>query len=89
MARKGQGLSINVIVIAAIALLVLVILSVLVIRAGRTIDKSNECEQTGGICRNPDTTLSGGRCEDGETPDTSKVCPGSTQDSPRYCCRKV
>lgn len=44
MNRKGQGISINVIVIAAIALIILVILSTLVIRTGGTINKgTNVC----------------------------------------------
>ncbi len=50
MAAKGQGISINVIVIAAIALLILVILSVLVIRSGGILNKGTQCESTGGKC---------------------------------------
>ncbi|MBU0471764.1 MAG: hypothetical protein KKF89_05245 [Nanoarchaeota archaeon] len=49
--KKGQGISINVIIIAAIALLVLVILSVLLIRSGG--DLVVECNDiNGGICAN-------------------------------------
>jgi len=77
--KKGQGLSMNVIIIAAIALLVLVILSVLVIRSGRDISESGKCIATvpGAICSNdvscPDgffkNVLKGGKdggCYDGE-----------------------
>ncbi|MBC8501024.1 MAG: hypothetical protein H8D38_04650 [DPANN group archaeon] len=50
MNRKGQGLSINVIIIAAIALLVLVILSVLLIRGGANIVEGTSCRGVGGQC---------------------------------------
>ena len=46
--KKGQGLSLNVIIIAAIALIVLVILSVIFIgRLGRT---TTQVEQCPGVC---------------------------------------
>jgi hypothetical protein len=49
--KKGQGLSMNVIIIAAIALLVLVILSVLVLRAGGGINEGTGCEKAAqGVC---------------------------------------
>ena len=51
--RKGQGLSMNVIIIAAIALLVLVILSVLVLRSGNEITQGKSC-----------LALQGATCED-------------------------
>ena len=40
----------NVIIIAAIALLVLVIISVLVLRAGGNVNESNRCEYYDGQC---------------------------------------
>lgn len=46
--RKGQGLSMNVIIIAAIALLVLVILSVLVLRSGREVTEAKQCSAIEG-----------------------------------------
>ena len=48
--KKGQGISINVIIIAAIALLVLVILAVLVLRAGGDLN-DKKCNPSGGVCR--------------------------------------
>jgi hypothetical protein len=45
--KRGE-ISMEVIIIAAIALLVLVILSVLVIRSGGTVAK--ECQNVGGTC---------------------------------------
>jgi hypothetical protein len=53
MAKKAQGLSINVVVIAAIALIVLVIMVLLVIRAGKnTTDAAGDssCLALGGEC---------------------------------------
>ncbi|MBR9700263.1 hypothetical protein GOV11_00150 [Candidatus Woesearchaeota archaeon] len=47
MKRRGE-LSMEVIIIAAIALLVLVILAVLVLRAGGNVAK--ECSNVGGMC---------------------------------------
>jgi len=46
--KKGQGISINVIIIAAIALLVLVILSVLLLRSGGELVV--DCNDVNGVC---------------------------------------
>lgn len=52
MHKKAQGISLNVIIIAAIALLVLVILSIIFIgRMGRTREEVDKCETNGGICK--------------------------------------
>ena len=50
MNKKAQGLSMNVIIIAAIALLVLIILVVLIIRAGRGVREGTGCQGIGGKC---------------------------------------
>ena len=50
MSKKAQGLSMNVIIIAAIALLVLVILAVLILRAGSGVASGTGCEGSGGEC---------------------------------------
>nr|MCK4929959.1 hypothetical protein [Nanoarchaeota archaeon] len=50
MSKKAQGLSMNVIIIAAIALLVLIILAVLILRAGSGVAKGTGCEGGGGTC---------------------------------------
>ena len=77
MNRKAQGISMNVIIIAAIALLVLVILSVIFIgRMGGFGKATANCESQGGRCLPPPcsqydltpyTTLSCGE-------DTDNVC---------------
>ena len=78
MNKKGQGISINVIIIAAIALLVLVILAVLVLRGGKDMqDKTSSCLSQGGICRE-------GGCNEGEDiidPSLVTDC-----DYPSECC---
>ncbi|NQV09302.1 hypothetical protein HQ529_05620 [Candidatus Woesearchaeota archaeon] len=49
--KKAQGISLNVIIIAAIALLVLVILSVIFMgRMGTFGTESAACENKGGMC---------------------------------------
>ncbi len=51
MNKKAQGISINVIIIAAIALLVLVILSVIFMgRMGTFTGGVKDCELSGGKC---------------------------------------
>ncbi|MFP4523777.1 MAG: hypothetical protein ACLFO2_00480 [Candidatus Woesearchaeota archaeon] len=50
MTTKAQGLSMNVIIIAAISLLVLVIISVLVLRAGGNVNESTGCQGVNGVC---------------------------------------
>lgn len=50
MSKKAQGLSMNVIIIAAIALLILIILAVLILRAGRGVSDQTGCVGVGGFC---------------------------------------
>ncbi len=50
MDKKGQGLSMNVIIIAAISLLVLIILIVLVLRASGGVKSQTGCLGVGGKC---------------------------------------
>ena len=59
MDKKGQGLSMNVIIIAAIALLVLIILAVLVLRAGNSVTIGTGCRGVGGACTDSDPGCSG------------------------------
>jgi hypothetical protein len=84
MSRKAQGLSMNVIIIAAIALLVLVILAVIFIgRMGETTKGIDQCK---GVCADDES-----ECEakygayykitndpcfmlGQKKPDTSKIC---------------
>ncbi len=49
--KRGESISMSVIIIAAIALLVLVILAVLVLRTGGTIKDGTGCRGVGGECK--------------------------------------
>ncbi|MFH1649452.1 MAG: hypothetical protein ABIA93_02800 [Candidatus Woesearchaeota archaeon] len=71
MNNKGQGISMNVIIIAAIALLVLVILSVLLLRSGGNLGTrtNNECSNTAGA-----------KCVA-----TMAECPGGVTDNGKTC----
>jgi len=51
ISKKGQGISINVIIIAAIALLVLIILAVLVARSSTDFSEGTKCIKKGGTCK--------------------------------------
>jgi|TARA_B100000315_G_C14334912_1_gene476941 hypothetical protein len=72
MNKKGQGISINVIIIAVIALLVLVILSALLVRymgdlVTECVDVNGQCES--GSCADLDgfyTTYKSARCPNEE-----------------------
>lgn len=50
--KKGQSLSLNTIIIAAIGLVVLVLLVVLVVNAFDKTSTGTACESTGGSCIN-------------------------------------
>jgi len=50
MDKKAQGLSMNVIIIAAISLLVLIVLIVLVVRASNNMGTGTSCRGAGGTC---------------------------------------
>lgn len=81
--RLAQGISINVIIIAAIALIVLVILSVLVLRGGRNLGTNTggeSCLANAGTCRSYDDMLRAGQqysqapCLTGERLDMNLQC---------------
>ncbi|MBI1970786.1 hypothetical protein HYS47_03495 [Candidatus Woesearchaeota archaeon] len=49
--KKAQGMSLNVVIIAALALLVLVILSIILVgRIGKTRQATEACVNQGGTC---------------------------------------
>lgn len=80
MDKKGQGLSMNVIIIAAIALLVLVILAVLILRAGRDVTEGTSCESLGGRCAE--------ECEDLGS-DYFRDRSGNCMNEDQICCRTL
>jgi len=55
--KKGESISMNLIIIAAIALLVLVVLAVMIMKSGNSLGRAGACEGAGGACKescNPD-----------------------------------
>ena len=86
MDKKGQGLSMNTIIIAALALLVLVILSMIFMnRLGIFVSESKSCSQNGGRCVGitescpagmTDRVIGNIKCHDssGDTENTQKCC---------------
>ena len=77
---KAQGISINVIVIAAIALLVLVVLSVMFVgRIGLFGVKSISCAERGGTC-------SVDVCPTGLIQTTTMSCPKTAEGADQKCC---
>lgn len=90
--RKGQGISINVIVIAALALIILVILSTIVIqKIGGFNRNSSLCTSAGGTCVAKQQGLAGQGCNTagGEAPDPSHIClelGTNNVDPTKVCC---
>ncbi|MGM5487851.1 MAG: hypothetical protein ACQESG_02790 [Nanobdellota archaeon] len=77
--RKGQGLSLNVIVIAAIALLVLVIISVIFASRSQIFGtETRSCANKGGTCR-----------ENGCFDNEAQIGDSSNTDCPNVCCLPV
>ena len=82
MSKKGQGISINVIIIAAIALLVLVVLSVIFLgRFGVFSQKSIDCEGQGGQCVV-------GACPAGTGEYNVWVCQKTASGAAQTCCAR-
>jgi hypothetical protein len=76
--KKGVELSMNVIIIAAIGLLVLVILAVLVINSGSGVVKGMKtCNAVGGVCQS-------GMCDAGRDLGTTGTCSDTAKP---YCCK--
>ena len=83
---KGQGISLNIIVVAAIALLVLVILSVVFVgRLGLFGKAAADCTQKGGECK------AGFVCTGTNGDKYVKFTDGHCDSSngPQVCCLKV
>ena len=78
--KKGVELSMNVIIIAAIGLLVLVILAVLVINSSTNFRAGTQsCNSQGGICKSScDTTVDGGQIS---------PASGCTSSDKPTCCK--
>ena len=80
--RKSQGMPINVIIIAALGLIVLfVLILIFTNQTGKSVSSLQSCGGIAGRC-----TDAGKNCEDTEVEKTgTKLCPQDTQ----KCCIKV
>ena len=78
--RKGQGLSLNVMILAILALVVLIVLIAIFSRqSGTSIRSIESCEGKGGECR------AGQECKINEIKLDSANCPSQNQ----ICCINV
>ena len=79
--KKAQGMPINVIIIAALALIVLfVLIYIFTSQSGKTVSTLESCAGVGGRC-----TEEGRMCLDNEVEKTNSKCPKDTQ----KCCIKL
>ncbi len=77
---KGQGISINMIIVAAVALIVLVVLSVIFLgRFGIFSSKTADCETQGGQCVV-------GACPTGQRDYAIWTCPKTASGASQSCC---
>lgn len=89
MNKKGVEISMNLIIIAAIGLLVLVVLSVIFLgRIGTFGQKSGECAVQGGTC-----AQACGNADFGTETMTKKnpllTCPDAATGEPQVCCLPI
>ena len=82
--KKGD-MSINIIVIAAIALLVLVIISILLFRSGGGLREGTSCTGIGGTCWDEPT------CQGMSDYSDASYRPNPTAECPQgqYCCIQI
>jgi len=89
--KKAQGISMNVIIIAALALIVLVILAVVFMnKMAQVVTETDSCENNGGRCVY-NAPSGSNPCGDYEAKKTGKnyMCPGSdfeSNDDNGICC---
>ena len=79
--KKGVEMSLNVIIIAAIGLLILLILAFLVVRSGGNVSETTtkSCVTQAGVCGNTP-------CEQGKQITSTSDCKTSPN---TYCCKIV
>ncbi len=79
---RAQGMSVNIIIIAAIALIILVILVVLVIQSGGDLRTgATDCTVGGGQCY-----PSWEGCPSGSSPNSLRSCPTDSFNDAQICC---
>lgn len=79
--KKAQGIGINTMIIAAIAILVLVVIAFLIFRTSRNANDSTDCVMKGGTC------VESGECDDRyEIRDKSSSEPVKCDKGRGVCC---
>ncbi len=88
MRNKKGDLSLNIIIVAAIGLLVLVVISVIFMsRSGKFSRSSFDCESQGGVCQASDAA--GAKCTTGYKYTSSYKCytaEGKANEAKPNCC---
>ncbi len=90
--KKAQGMSLNVIIIAAIALVIMVILIALVLNSGQGINVGvNHCEswQEGREWIDYACVPQGELCPEGMTSNNPRSCSQSSSNNPLTCCTRL
>lgn len=90
MNRRAQGISVNVIIIAAIALVIMVLLVTLVLNTGGNINTGvNSCATFGDGVQGQDYScvVQGETCPEGmQRAPAGRTCMDSTEQNPLDCC---
>ena len=88
MDKKAQGLSMNVIIVAALALIVLVVLSVIFMsRAGIFAQSTGECITNGGTCMDNEAGACQGDLQSvSDNTCLTKVEGKKVLDTEKICC---
>ncbi len=85
--KKGD-LSINIIIVAAISLIILVIIAVLIFGTGSQINRAKSCSGLGGMC-----ISEGESCSDYNDAGTGETwvrhATAQCQDTEQFCCVKL
>lgn len=78
--RKGAELALNVVVIAALAMLVLVVVGVIFLRGVSDVNPSETCLSKGGVCK--------AQCSPGEdTVRGDELCKSDDVSKRLQCCK--
>ena len=89
MNKKGVEISMNLIIIAAIGLLVLVVLSVIFLgRLGTFGQKSSDCEVQGGTCAQACGNADFGT-QNMQKKNPLLTCPDATTGEKQICCLPI
>ncbi len=89
MNKKGVELSMNLIIIAAVGLLVLLVVSAIFLtRIGFFSKQSVNCAIAGGTCA-PECGSDLYKTQDKTLVDTTKICPPDTAGTNQVCCLPI